>query len=122
MLLKGQGCSHSGSLSAELLSYKSSLQAGWPLRRTLWELLGGKFTGKAPRKLGGYFHNDADHRDFTAIGTAAGQSIERGFRGSTCLADAVCMLQSQLELGMHAKASVQQPYHLDLPSMRSGSL
>eukprot|EP00891_Asterochloris_glomerata_P005649 jgi/Astpho2/5649/gw1.00079.232.1_t len=32
----------------------------------------GKFTGKAPRKLGGYFHNDADHRDFTAIGTAAG--------------------------------------------------
>ena len=27
---------------------------------------------KAPRALGGYFRNAADHRDFTAIGTAAG--------------------------------------------------
>ena len=27
---------------------------------------------KLPRWLGGYFRNDSDHRDFVAIGTAAG--------------------------------------------------
>jgi hypothetical protein len=27
------------------------------------------------RKWGGFFHNDADHRDFTAIGTAAGNKF-----------------------------------------------
>lgn len=26
-----------------------------------------------PRRFGGFFRNDADHRDFTAIGTAAGK-------------------------------------------------
>ena len=30
-----------------------------------------------------------------------------------------CMLQSQLELGMHAEASVQQPHHLDLCTFMS---
>ena len=38
----------------------------------MWELLRGKTVPKATRKFGGYFHNDAEHRDFTAIGTAAG--------------------------------------------------
>ena len=28
---------------------------------------------KVPRKYGGYFRNDADHRDFVSIGTAAGE-------------------------------------------------
>ena len=42
--------------------------------RTLWELLRGKVVPKASRKWGGFFHNDAEHRDFTAIGTAAGRS------------------------------------------------
>ena len=27
---------------------------------------------KAPRKYGGYFRNDADHRDYVSIGAAAG--------------------------------------------------
>ncbi|GMH33746.1 hypothetical protein BSKO_01580 [Bryopsis sp. KO-2023] len=42
--------------------------------RTLSRLIGGKgaSTVKSNRKFGGYFRNDADHRDFTAIGTAAG--------------------------------------------------
>lgn len=30
---------------------------------------------KAPRKYGGYFRNDADHRDFVSIGTAAGEQL-----------------------------------------------
>lgn len=42
--------------------------------RTLWELLRGKVVPKARRRWGGFFHNDAEHRDFTAIGTAAGWS------------------------------------------------
>jgi hypothetical protein len=36
------------------------------------QLLRGKWKVQAPRKWGGFFRNDADHRDFTAIGTAAG--------------------------------------------------
>ena len=39
--------------------------------RTLTRLLGG-LQVKLPRHLGGFFRNDADHRDFAAIGTAAG--------------------------------------------------
>ena len=44
--------------------------------RSLWELLRGKTVPKATRKFGGYFHNDAEHRDFTAIGTAAGIALK----------------------------------------------
>ena len=33
-----------------------------------------KLPGKFPRRWGGYFRSDADHRDFTAIGTAAGKT------------------------------------------------
>lgn len=43
--------------------------------RTLWELVRGRAVPKASRKWGGFFHNDAEHRDFTAIGTAAGGTI-----------------------------------------------
>lgn len=32
----------------------------------------GKFRAEVPRRFGGFFRNDAEHRDFTAIGTAAG--------------------------------------------------
>ncbi|KAK9816592.1 hypothetical protein WJX72_002361 [[Myrmecia] bisecta] len=35
-------------------------------------LFGGRFKARFSRRWGGYFRNDADHRDFTAIGTAAG--------------------------------------------------
>ena len=44
----------------------------WP-PRTLTQLLRGKWKVQAPRRWGGFFRNDADHRDFTAIGTAAGK-------------------------------------------------
>ena len=37
-------------------------------------MLGGRFRAEMPRRFGGFFRNDADHRDFTAIGTAAGLS------------------------------------------------
>ena len=40
----------------------------------LTDLSKGKVTFKAPRKYGGYFRNDADHRDMVSIGTAAGAS------------------------------------------------
>eukprot|EP00210_Caulerpa_lentillifera_P000973 g938.t1 len=40
--------------------------------RTLTTLFRNKLTFKTKRRIGGYFRNDADHRDFTAIGTAAG--------------------------------------------------
>lgn len=39
---------------------------------SLTELTRWRFQFKFPRRLGGYFRNAADHRDFTAIGTAAG--------------------------------------------------
>ena len=39
---------------------------------TLTELSKGRYTFKAPRKYGGYFRKDSDHRDFVSIGTAAG--------------------------------------------------
>jgi Voltage gated chloride channel len=40
------------------------------LCRTLTKVLG--FPVVAPREWGGYFRNDAEHRDFVLIGTAAG--------------------------------------------------
>ncbi|KAK9790124.1 hypothetical protein WJX73_008199 [Symbiochloris irregularis] len=40
--------------------------------QTATALSRGRFAAKLPRWLGGFFRNDADHRDFTAIGTAAG--------------------------------------------------
>jgi hypothetical protein len=46
------------------------------LCRTITDLLhkyGHKREAKASRKYGGYFRNDADHRDYVGIGTAAGQ-------------------------------------------------
>ena len=39
-------------------------------------MLRGRVRAEAPRRLGGYFRNDADHRDFTAIGTAAGGGLQ----------------------------------------------
>ncbi|DBA70944.1 TPA: hypothetical protein ACH3X2_011387 [Trebouxia sp. C0005] len=45
--------------------------------RTITDLLhkyGYKREAKASRKYGGYFRNDADHRDYVGIGTAAGVS------------------------------------------------
>lgn len=37
-------------------------------------MLGGRLRCEMPRRFGGFFRNDADHRDFTAIGTAAGMA------------------------------------------------
>ena len=39
----------------------------------LTDLSKGRIKFKAPRKYGGYFRNDADHRDLVSIGTAAGK-------------------------------------------------
>ena len=39
--------------------------------QTLTRWLGGRRVA-APRRFGGYFRSDADHRDFVAVGTAAG--------------------------------------------------
>ena len=35
----------------------------------------GRWRLEVPRKWGGFFRNDAEHRDFTAIGTAAGPPL-----------------------------------------------
>jgi hypothetical protein len=40
--------------------------------RTLTSMFRGRWRLEVPRKWGGFFRNDAEHRDFTAIGTAAG--------------------------------------------------
>ena len=41
--------------------------------QTLTELFKARrYTFKAPRKCGGYFRKESDHRDFVSIGTAAG--------------------------------------------------
>ena len=39
---------------------------------TLTNLFKGEKVFKTSRKYGGYFRNEADHRDFVSIGTAAG--------------------------------------------------
>ena len=45
-------------------------------------MLGGRFRAEMPRRYGGFFRNDADHREFTAIGTAAGLSYILPLRDS----------------------------------------
>ncbi|KAK9901698.1 hypothetical protein WJX75_008976 [Coccomyxa subellipsoidea] len=40
--------------------------------QTLTSMFRGRWRLEVPRKWGGFFRNDAEHRDFTAIGTAAG--------------------------------------------------
>ena len=42
---------------------------------TLTSLFGSKRVFKLRRTFGGYFRNEADHRDYVAIGTAAGESL-----------------------------------------------
>ena len=39
---------------------------------TLTELFKGRYTFVAPRKYGGFFRRESEHRDFISIGTAAG--------------------------------------------------
>ena len=41
---------------------------------TLTNWFRGEKVCKLPRKYGGYFRNEADHRDFVSIGTAAGNA------------------------------------------------
>ena len=41
---------------------------------TLTNWFRGEKVCKLPRKCGGYFRNEADHRDFVSIGTAAGNA------------------------------------------------
>ena len=44
---------------------------------TLTELFKGRCTFVVPRKYGGYFRKESEHRDFISIGTAAGMSCLR---------------------------------------------
>ncbi|KAK9843640.1 hypothetical protein WJX81_000756 [Elliptochloris bilobata] len=46
--------------------------------RTLTDAVRGRWRVRAPRRFGGYFRNDADHRDYVSIGTAAGISVAFG--------------------------------------------
>ena len=39
---------------------------------TLTELSKGRYSFVAPRKYGGFFRKESEHRDFISIGTAAG--------------------------------------------------
>lgn len=41
----------------------------------------GRWRVEMPRKWGGFFRNDAEHRDFTAIGTAAGVQLLADLHG-----------------------------------------
>ncbi len=43
--------------------------------RALTDALRGRWRVRAPRRFGGYFRNDADHRDYVSIGTAAGAPL-----------------------------------------------
>lgn len=40
---------------------------------TLTQLSRGRVEFKAPRKYGGFFRKESEHRDFVSIGTAAGE-------------------------------------------------
>ncbi len=40
---------------------------------TLTELFKGRYSFVAPRKYGGFFRKESEHRDFISIGTAAGR-------------------------------------------------
>lgn len=53
--------------------------------RSLTKLLRGKREVKLPRSWGGFFRNDYDHRDFTAIGAAAGEELISCRRRVSCL-------------------------------------
>jgi hypothetical protein len=43
--------------------------------RTLTKLLGGRWEAKLNHGWASHFRNDKDHRDFTAIGAAAGMQL-----------------------------------------------
>ena len=51
---------------------KVFLQQAMPWCRALTRLLRKRWEAKLPRSWGGHFRNDHDHRNFTAIGAAAG--------------------------------------------------
>ena len=51
--------------------------------KTVTDLLRGRWQAAAPRKYGGYFRNDQEHRDFVAIGVATGTSVPPPFQTSS---------------------------------------
>ncbi|KAK9808763.1 hypothetical protein WJX72_003174 [[Myrmecia] bisecta] len=78
--LTGVTCSMSGGLIAgkegPFVHSGGIVGGGWAGMgsNTLQALFGKWYTFKTPRNVGGFFRNDADHRDFVSIGTAAGVS------------------------------------------------
>lgn len=66
-------CSQAGPPQpAQRPSLAGPLPPPLPAPTAAVQLLGWRRRVQAPRALGGYFRNAADHRDFAAIGTAAG--------------------------------------------------
>ena len=99
------------------------------LCRTLTAMLGGRFRAEMPRRFGGFFRNDADHRDFTAIGTAAGLSHIIACQDLHPISVSSCMdLRPQVQ-GVIMHASHHRPCHkrcchlgLIMPATRSSAL
>lgn len=63
---------HGGSCEAVAASRRPPPAAHCRAHLACLQWLGWRRKVKAPRSLGGHFRNAADHRDFAAIGTAAG--------------------------------------------------
>ncbi len=70
---------------------------------TLTELFKGRYSFVAPRKYGGFFRKESEHRDFISIGTAAGNVLMASVRdcSSARTSDSSSSLE-HMRTGLHA--------------------